>query len=134
MTSFRQFLLRHHTLAAWLLVAALLMKILVPGGFMPVVSGGSITIELCSGFGPEKMTMAMPGMAGHGGKHDQSGKGDMPCGFGGHASPAFSMVDPTLLTVAIIYVITTVFRIAVVRVAKAPAFLRPQLRGPPVLA
>lgn len=101
---------------------------------MPVVSAGSITIELCSGFGPEKMTMAMPGMADHGGKHDPSGKGDMPCGFGGHAPPAFSTVDPILLALAIIFVIATVFRIAMATAATAPAFLRPHLRGPPVRA
>lgn len=118
-------------LAAWLVAAALLLKALVPTGFMPVVSAGSITIEICSGFGPEKMAMAMPGMADHGGKHDQSGKGDMPCGFGGHAPPAFLTVDPTLLALAIVFVIATVFRIALARAARTPAFLRPPLRGPP---
>lgn len=134
MTSFRNLLLRHRALAAWLIAAALLMKALVPGGFMPVVSAGSITIELCSGFGPEKMTMAMPGMADHGGKHDQSGKGEMPCGFGGHAPPAFSTVDPILLALAIIFVTATVFRIALASAARTPAFLRPQSRGPPTRA
>lgn len=131
MTSFRDLLLRHRALAAWLIAAALLMKVLVPAGYMPVVSAGSITIELCSGFGPEKMMMAMPGMDDHHGQQDHSGKGDMPCGFSGHAPPSLSTADPILLALAIVFVIATVFRIATTSAARAPAFLRPQLRGPP---
>ncbi|WP_373928598.1 hypothetical protein QTN93_18930 [Sphingomonas aerolata] len=52
MTPLRRLLRDHPALAAWLVVVALAMKILVPGGFMPVVANGVLTIQLCAGVGP----------------------------------------------------------------------------------
>ena len=66
------------------------MRMLVPTGYMAMVSEGSITIELCPGSGPASMAApavgmtqhdgAMAGMAHHDGE-EQPGKGGQPCPF-----------------------------------------------------
>jgi hypothetical protein len=139
MGAFRQTLTCRRGWAIGLVLLALMTKILVPAGYMPVFSGGAVMIELCSGAGPEKMMMAMPGMDDRRGKADhstdRSDKGDMPCGFAGHA-PAAAMAgaDPVLLAVAIALIVATVFRLPVAWRVRSAAHLRPPLRGPPAIA
>ena len=109
----------------------ILMKMAVPVGYMPVMANGSITLALCSGFGPEKMSMTMPGMADHHGKTEQAGGNDMPCGFAGHTPASLTGADPILLLVAIAFIVATIFRIPVSRPIRRISYLRPPLRGPP---
>ncbi|WCT72426.1 hypothetical protein PQ455_12345 [Sphingomonas naphthae] len=130
MTALRRLLLTHRALTATLIALALLMKLLVPTGFMPVASGGGITVEICTGFGAQKMVMAIPGTAHRGGKADHQ-KADMPCAFAGLATPALAAIDPLLLAVAILFVMAMVFRVPVAPVVRGAARLRPPLRGPP---
>lgn len=114
---------------------ALAMKVAIPAGFMPVLSSGELVLEPCSGMGPETMaTMAMPGMSDRHGKNDRSDKGDMPCGFGGHAAGAMATVDPILLVAAIAFVVASVFRIPLTAPVGHAPFLRPPTTGPPALA
>lgn len=134
MTALRHHLLRHRLLASWLVAAALLMKVLVPPGYMASVSAGSITIEMCSGSGPRKMVMAIPGMTHHPEEKGKHGKPGMPCAFSGLSAPSLAAIDPLLLTLAIALIITTIFRVTKAQVVIAPAFLRPPLRGPPTRA
>jgi hypothetical protein len=124
--------MRRRALAGWLIAVALLMDLLVPAGFMPVASGASIRIELCSGHGPEKTSMKMPGMDPHSSQHHHSGKDPMPCGFSGSAAPSLTIVDPILPVMAIILIVAALFRISTGAAPGTPAFLRPPLRGPPV--
>src|SRR3546814_17537543 len=60
-TMIRSFLARHRWLAIWLAGAALMLKVLVPAGFMPTVSSGTILVQLCSGQGPQTVMMELPG-------------------------------------------------------------------------
>lgn len=134
MGPFRQFLARRRLWACWLIAAALLMKVAVPTGFMPVFVHGSVAIEPCSGFGPEAMTMAMPAMADHHDSHgaaDRTDKDGTPCGFAGHAPAAMTSVDPILLAIAIALIVATAFRMPVAWRVRRVDFLRPPLRGPP---
>ena len=131
MSNLRRITLRHPHWAFWLVLLALLMRVSVPAGFMPVFANDAITLEPCSGSGPEKMAMAMPGMADHHSDKDHSGGTSMPCGFGGHAPSAMSLADPILVALAIIFIIATGFRVGESRPALARHFLRPHLRGPP---
>jgi hypothetical protein len=124
--------MRHRALAAGLVLAALLMKFLVPGGFMPVASNGTITIALCGGQGPQMM--AMPGMAGRHGERDSPAKSEMPCGFSGLSAPSLAAADPIILALAIVFIIATVFRVAAASNALRPVFLRPPATGPPAAA
>jgi hypothetical protein len=131
---FRHQLIQHRLWALGFIVVALLMKLAVPAGFMPVVSGTSITIELCSGNGPEKMVMTLPGAVDQHGDEHRSGKADMPCGYAGHAPSAMSLADPILIALAISYIVATVFRRQVAVTPAGRDFLRPHLRGPPATA
>ena len=132
--NFRLYLKHRRPWATWLIAAALLMKVIVPAGYMPVISDGAIAIQLCSGFGPEMMAMAMPGMGDHHGEIDHSGKGDMPCGFAGHAPAAIAGADPILLIAAIAFIIATLFRMPLFRPVRRIGYLRPYLRGPPAIS
>ena len=136
MNAWRRFLLDHRRLAAGLVLLALAMKLLVPTGYMIGSAGGSITVELCSGTTRQTVTMAMPGMAHHGGdKMPEHGKAEMPCAFAGLVAPALGGADPLLLAVAIAFIVATVFRLpAPCRATRAPPHLRPPLRGPPLAA
>lgn len=115
----------------WLILAALLTKVAVPAGFMPVVSNGSIVLELCSGLGPEKMAVAMPAMGDHQGKDEHSQHDDMPCGFAGHAPASMAGADPILLLIAIAFIVATIYRMPVFWPVRRISYLRPPLRGPP---
>lgn len=133
MISLRQHLMRHRALTVCLVALALLMKVAIPSGYMMGSSGGAITIELCSGYGPQKMVTAMPGMEHHPDKQGDHGKPEMPCAFSGLTAAVLTGADPVLLAGAVDFIISTAFRIAV---DPAPAaawpYLRPPLRGPPL--
>ena len=82
-------------LGALLLAAALLLRVAVPAGWMPVASAHGIAMEPCSGHGAMAMpdmpgATAMPDMPGRPGKpgHDPAPAHDMPCGFGAIAETA----------------------------------------------
>ena len=123
--------MRNHALAAWLVALALVMKVLVPSGYMLGTSGGSITIEICSGYGPMKMTMPMSGMTHHGSDKGDHGKAEQPCAFSSLSAPSLAAADPVLLALAIAFIVAAAFRMAVTSPPRASAFLRPPLRGPP---
>ena len=131
MTGLRQYLLHHRALAAWLVALALLMKVLVPTGYMLGTSAGSITVELCSGYGPMKMAMPMPGMAHHQGDKSDHGKAEQPCAFSGLSAPSLAAADPILLALALAFIIATAFRAPTPVRIQARAFLRPPTTGPP---
>lgn len=122
-------LLDNRALCGALLALALAMKLLVPGGFMPAVSGGTIVIRLCSGTGP--MAMAMPGLADDERGEGHPGKAEQPCAFGGLAAPALGAIDPVLLAVAIAFILALALHPVAPRIAGLAVRLRPPLRGPP---
>jgi hypothetical protein len=134
MTRFRRSLLQHRLLAAWLVAAALAMKLLVPAGYMPMLSSGSITLELCSGYEPPKMAMAMPGMPGKQGHEDKQGKMDMPCPFAGLTMPGLVGADAILLIAAISFIMALGFPATPLPPLRRITHLRPPLRGPPTAA
>lgn len=130
MTGLRSFLQQHRGLALWLVAAALLVRLLVPAGFMPVVSQGRVTLAPCSGVMP-----AMAGMAHHDRAPAEDGaRHDMPCAFAGLAAPALGAADPVLPVVAAALLGTATFRDHETRPAPLPPRLRPPLRGPPRLS
>lgn len=140
MTRLRPHLLRYRWLACWLVGLALLVRIVVPAGYMPTFTGDTITVELCSGYGPMNMTMArhdmaaMSGMPDRQDKPSEHGKGEMPCGFSGLLAHSLAGTDPILLTLAIAFIVASGFVIVAPSTVTLPNFLRPQLRGPPTAA
>lgn len=63
-----------------LLAVALIVRALVPAGWMPVATGHGLTFELCASQGPIPAAMAM-----HHGRKDHGGQAapDHPCAFAG---------------------------------------------------
>jgi hypothetical protein len=128
--------LRHHILghrrwAAALIALALLAKLIVPAGFMLDGSAGRITVELCTGFGVQKVEMALPGQPD---QHDRQSKADSPCTFSALAAPALGGADPIQLAIAIAFVMAIGLRAVAIARPRSFAHLRPPLRGPPAIA
>lgn len=137
MQAIRHFLAQRH-LAVLICVAALLLKLLVPTGYMIDSDHGRITITICSGTGPATMTMEMPGMhgdtAGHVADHGKSkdhGKAEMPCAFSGLSAASLGAIDPIQLAALIAFVLTLGLIATILSAPSRPAYLRPPLRGPP---
>ncbi|CUS45336.1 MAG: DUF2946 family protein [Pseudomonadota bacterium] len=134
MTALRRHFLRHRLLAGWIVAAGLLMKLLVPAGYMPMASGGSIIIQICSGYGPMTMAMPIPGKEDQSGQDGQQGKAEMPCAYSGLSTPSLAAADPLLLALAVLFVMVAATRAAIPIPAAPPPHLRPPLRGPPATA
>lgn len=152
MNGFRRLAANHRSLAALILVAALMIRILVPSGFMPVVAQGGITIVPCSGIvqQPAQTAMAMPGMVHHEmarmahagtathapaapNQHEGSGA-DTSCIFAGLAMPAVAGADPLLLVIALAFLMLLAARVPTRPSLGAALRLRPPLRGPPAFS
>jgi hypothetical protein len=130
MDSLRHHLHRHRWLAAWLVGAALLIKVLVPAGFMPGTANGMMLIQLCTGQGAQTVMMEIPGKAGD---HEQDNhkKADMPCAFAGLSTPSLAATDPVLLAIALAFIIVSAFRVTPTRTLERGIYLRPPSQGPP---
>jgi hypothetical protein len=124
-TQLRALLHRQPWLAALLLAAAMLLR-LVPAGYMPVVAGGGITVALCPGYAPAK---PMAGMAHHGSEHPEP---PSPCAFADLALPALGGADPLQLAAAMLHAFAAALVLAALLPPRPRAHLRPPLRGPPL--
>jgi hypothetical protein len=127
-------LLAHRHLALLLCVATLLLKVLVPTGYMIDSNHGRITITICSGVEPRTMTMEMPGMHGDMPDHGKSkdhGKAEMPCAFSGLSAAALGAIDPIQLAALIAFVMAMGIIGFAPPTPSTPTYLRPPLRGPP---
>lgn len=125
--------MHHHIAAAWLLAVALLVKALVPAGYMVAAQGDTFVIELCSGTTTRTMVMTIPSADDSDGQHDRSaqGKADMPCAFAGLSLTSLAATDPIVLAAALLFVMGLALRPILPRAPLKRRFLRPPLRGPP---
>ena len=121
-------------LALLICAAALLLKLLVPTGYMIDSNHGRLAITICSGVAPATATMEMPGMHGDMPDHGKSkdhGKAEMPCAFSGLSAAMTGAIDPIQLTALIAFVLALGFVATILPAPSRQAFLRPPLRGPP---
>ena len=127
-------LLAQRYFAVLVCAATLLLKLLVPTGYMIGSEHGRITIELCSGVAPRAVTMAMPEMHGdmpdHG-KSQDHGKAEMPCAFAGLSAATLGAIDPIQLVTLIAFVMAVGLLPTVQPATVRRGYLRPPLRGPP---
>ncbi|WP_294288240.1 DUF2946 family protein [uncultured Sphingomonas sp.] len=135
MSAFRR-LLAQRQLAVLICAAALMLKLLVPTGYMIDDSHGRIVVTICSGTGPATITMDMPGMdpsmPDHGEK--DHGKAEMPCAFSGLAAAALGAIDPVQLAALIAFVMAVGLIGIALPMRSSATWLRPPLRGPPTYA
>jgi len=119
-----------------LIAAALLMKLLVPSGYMPTQQNNTLVVSLCTGYGPATTTIEIP--IGSDSEHQQTpdGKGtnNMVCAFASVAGSELAATDAILLGNAIAFTFLAALFIAPEPWFKQPAYLRPPLRGPPARA
>jgi hypothetical protein len=129
-------LLAQRYFAVLVCAAALLLKLLVPTGYMIGSEPGRITLELCSGVAPRAMTNAMPGMHGdmpdHGDSQDH-GKVEMPCAFAALSTASLGAIDPIQFITLIAFVMAVGLSPAVLPTIMRRSNLRPPLRGPPTV-
>ncbi|OQW48848.1 MAG: hypothetical protein A4S16_05590 [Proteobacteria bacterium SG_bin6] len=118
-----------------LVAFALLIRALVPGGLMPQFGDHGLRLVVCSGAAPG-VTIDVP--LGAPQDHQESPAGDphklAPCGFAGLAAPVLGGAPLLLLALAILAAFGAVLRRQQSPALRAPAALRPPLRGPPALA
>ena len=150
MTAIRSLIAQRH-LAMLLCLAALLMKFVVPTGYMIGEAQGRWAIILCPATAPvadvlshdtaPAMTMAhamghvaMPdhGRTDH--PEGQHGRAEMPCAFAGLSAAMLAAVDPIQWVALLAFVLATGFVAITATVRPAPPYLRPPLRGPPALS
>lgn len=124
------------TRKGWLGLAcalALVVRMLVPAGYMPAQIGGMPAITICDGTGDQMVMMAaMPGMGEMGGKH---GGPHMPstgtCPFGIAAMAWLGSVDAFVLSAPIALPFVTAHILARTTPRLRTARLRPPAQGPP---
>ena len=139
MQPFRHLLAQRH-LATLLLAAALLLKLVVPTGYMIAADHGRLSIIVCPGMTPAPTPMPMGGMA-HDmtmphdpGKPAEHGKAEIPCAFAGLSAQALGAVDIVLLAIALAVVAAMALRGRPTVAPRDAPRLRPPSRGPPLLA
>ncbi|WP_242152743.1 DUF2946 family protein [Sphingomonas sp. BAUL-RG-20F-R05-02] len=128
-------LLAYRCFAALICVATLLLKLIVPTGFMIQNDHSRVQIVLCSGTTSSEMTLGMPGMhadrTGHG-TSSNHGKAEMPCAFVGLSAAMAGVTDPVLVTALVAFIMATgLAATALTKAAGDAVWLRPPLRGPP---
>lgn len=128
MNRLRAFLRLHPALAALILCAGLMVRALVPVGFMPQIGARSITIEICADASGQHLTrdITLPGKPAH------QGKSEAPCAFGGMAHAMIGGPDGWLLASALAFILLLGFAPVSTPALRGPAHLRPPLRGPPL--
>lgn len=126
-------LLAQRNLAVLICAAALLLKLLVPTGYMVASQHGRMTITICTGTAPRSMTIEMPGMGSEMPDHGKKdgGNGEMPCAFSGLSAPSLGAVDPIQLAALLTFIVAIGLVGVLLPAPCAPARLRPPLRGPP---
>jgi hypothetical protein len=133
-TAVRRLIAQRH-LATLLLAATLMLKLLVPTGYMIGSDHGRPMIELCSGVLVQSAAMAMPemhsGAADHGKPRDH-GKPEMPCAFSSLSAASIAFSDPLILATLIAFVMAISLSIAVRPPSGRRGYIRPPLRGPPI--
>ena len=95
MQQLRTLLMRRRALAALVLGAALLLRALVPAGYMfaPAQDGRTLTVTVCTGSAPQQIELALPGKGSTQREHEAK---DGPSAFAGLGTLAANADAPTL--------------------------------------
>jgi hypothetical protein len=139
MIACRHFLRQRWIAAIAIIVTALLTRMMIPTGYMPMIDHGHLVITLCAEQNPGMTQMpAMSHMAGMEHATGHSGDHGMPdhdkngsCGFSGLSLASLAAADPVLLALAILFIVATVFRRPRSPSLATARFLWPPRTGPP---
>jgi hypothetical protein len=125
----------HALLAGLLLACALVMRLALPAGVMPVSAGGQITLALCTAAsphaGPASVTIDLPAKPA---SDASDSADDGPCPFAAASAPALAGGEgPDIAAPALLFAEFALPPPAAPAPLR-PAFLTPPLRGPPLPA
>lgn len=124
-------LLAQRQSAVLICTAALLLKLLVPAGYMIFSGHGGLAITACSGMNASAAGMSMPSDLPDGDPSKHHGKVGNPCPFASLSAPSLGAIDPVLLVQLFAFITATGLVAATKRAAPSRARLRPPLRAPP---
>lgn len=130
MQSLRTLIRAHRRAAALLVAAALVLRILLPVGFMPLVEDGRIVVRICNAAGPAQVSIEIPGLE-HKSKAPQAQTG---CAFADLSLPWLAGADPIQLAALALFILVLGLAPSSILPPRAAARLRPPLRGPPLPA
>lgn len=136
MTSLRAFLHDHRALVGLLVALALAMKALLPAGYMLGAQGRHLTVEICSDASGKHLTrqIVIPTNGSAQERQAAQTKAEGTCPFSALAMGAVGGADPALLLVALAFILQLGFAPVTALLRQRRTYLRPPLRGPPVLA
>ena len=131
----RGLLARHPAVLVALLLCTLLLRGLVPAGFMPSVADGRVGLVMCAGTMPVTPDAHTGNAtAGHHGPRDDHPQPEQPCAYAGIQLPALASAVVVVPLLAM-----PLARDPPAALGRTPApaqqsHLRPPLRGPPAVA
>ena len=137
MSSLRALIRNNGQLGLALVALALMVRALVPAGFMVSSSGDRfLTVTICADASgvPQQMQIAIPGRDGADGDHSEANDKAEPCAFSGLGHSAIGGADPVLLAAALAFILLVGLAPLRAPPVRDIAFLRPPLRGPPSLS
>lgn len=129
MGTFRTFIAHHRAAIALLLACALALKLLVPAGYMP--APGQLAIQLCTGEGVRTVLIDRDGQRIPDGQPHQASVA-MPCAYAGLVAPVLSATPPSLLVIAILFVLASGIRPATTPTRRRTLPPRPHGHAPPI--
>lgn len=135
MTPLRALTQSHRKIALLFLAVALLVKAVVPAGYMVGGTFKTLTVSICadSTGGVITKQMAVPIKHGSGDASGESAKDAGTCAFTSLISGSLAGVDIELLAAALAFILALGFAAQAAPHRAAISWLRPPLRGPPSL-
>lgn len=132
MPTLRAFLRDHRRLALGLVVLALLIKALIPSGYMLSDRAGHVlTVTICGDASGQTLTKQIEVPAQGKGDH---AKAEATCAWGLLAMAALGGADVMLLAAALAFILALGFAAVRPALPARRSHLRPPLRGPPAFA
>lgn len=129
----RALLTRYRVLATLVVMMALCMKVAMPSGFMIGQHSRFLTVQICDeavgGVNAQQLVIPMK----DGGSDSGHKQGKAECPFASLSMASLAGADPSLLALALAFVLALGFAPARIPSLKRATHLRPPLRGPPAL-
>ena len=125
--------MRHRALAILVVMVALCMKIVVPSGYMIGQDSKVLTVQICDEITGNHAVkqLVIPMKDGGSESGQKQGKGECP--FASLSMASLAGADPSLLALALSFILALGFAPARIPLPQRVSYLRPPLRGPPAL-
>lgn len=141
MASLRSYLHAYRNLALMLVALALVMKALVPAGYMFAFINETLVAEVCVDFSSERFLKQTAISHAEAISHDKADEDQNARAKGGKACPyatlvmaAVSSAQAVFIVLALLFILALGFAPVATVIIPRSAFLSPPLRGPPAIS